>query len=226
MAKGPVKASASTVGKRPTMQELFLPIHGHVFLYPEEIAIIDHPAFQRLRRVRQLGFAHTVFPGGVHSRLEHSIGAVHVAQRIVTHVNDNFISQPDADAGDWHITDISPDLTKLIRLGALLHDIGHLPFGHTLEDELNHLRSHDGPERLESIGNRKYAHYDLDESIGVFTKPAGGWSLKELVNALYKLTTESLKIRLSRPAAVTAGGSRSRLGLSERKSRTASRHCR
>jgi HD superfamily phosphohydrolase len=74
---------------RSRVQELFLPVHGHVMLYPDEVAIIDHPSFQRLRRVRQLGFAHIVFPGGVHTRLEHSIGAVHVAQVIINHVNEN-----------------------------------------------------------------------------------------------------------------------------------------
>lgn len=179
------------------MQELFLPVHGYVTLYPKEIAIIDHPSFQRLRRVRQLGFAHTVFPGGAHTRLEHSIGAVHVAQTIIDHVNENFdSSQQEESRGEWRIAKINTYITKLIRLGALLHDIGHLPFGHTLEDELNHLRSHDGPERLEIIGEKKYGHYDLDKAVSALQKPVGGWSLKELVNALYKPVTKSLKVDL------------------------------
>ena len=46
-------------------QELFVPVHGHILLYPEEIAIIDHPSFQRLRRVRQLGLAHSSLSGAL-----------------------------------------------------------------------------------------------------------------------------------------------------------------
>ena len=162
MAKKQPRVRGSIPRKNGRMQELFLPVHGHITLYPEEIAIIDHPSFQRLRRVRQLGFAHTVFPGGVHTRLEHSIGAVHVAQMIVKHVNENFDSlESESNSGEWRIAKIDLDVAKLIRLGALLHDVGHLPFGHTLEDELNHLRSHDGTERLVVIGQKKYSHYDL-----------------------------------------------------------------
>lgn len=197
MVEKPSITSSSIAKKHLPMQELFLPVHGYVTLYPEEIAIIDHPSFQRLRRVRQLGFAYIVFPGGVHTRFEHSIGAVHVAQTIVDHVNENFDSfQQKKNTGEWQIAKINSDTTKLIRLGALLHDVGHLPFGHTLEDELNHLPSHDGPERLATIAERKYEHYDLDPLVSALQKPVGGWSLKELVNALYKPVTKSLKVTL------------------------------
>jgi HD superfamily phosphohydrolase len=179
MAQKSTNNRDQTANRPVRPQELFLPIHGHVSLRPQEIAIIDHPAFQRLRRVRQLGFAHCVFPGAVHTRFEHSIGAVHVAQTIVRHVNENFeFSSSQTGAGEWRIANINSEVTDLIRLGALLHDIGHLPFGHTLEDELHHLRSHDGPERLLLIGNKKHPHYRLDKSIGSFREPAGGWSLK------------------------------------------------
>ena len=179
----------------PRMQELFLPVHGHVNLFAEEIAVIDHPSFQRLRRVRQLGFAHIVFPGGVHTRFEHSIGAVHVAQVMINHVNSNF-DKYEHVAGDWHKIKIADPIGRLIRLGALLHDVGHLPFGHTLEDELNHLRSHDGPERLAKIAARKYLQYDLYKAVGSADKPNDGWSLRELINELYKGIVKGLGIDL------------------------------
>jgi uncharacterized protein len=167
------------------MQELYLPVHGHVNLYREEIAIIDHPSFQRLRRVRQLGFAQMVFPGGVHTRLEHSIGAVHAAQVIIDHVNENFKLLHSEEAfGDWRISEIPPEVARLIRLGALLHDIGHLPFGHTLEDELNHLRPHDGPGRIEMLADKTYPHYDLQRSVAAVVRPAEGWSLRALLDKL------------------------------------------
>src|SRR5439155_25020893 len=87
-------------------QELFLPIHGHVELYREELAIIDHPAFQRLRRVKQLGLAHMVFPGVTHTRFEHSIGAVHTAQLIIEHVNENY-NTAESNHRQWQKTNIN-----------------------------------------------------------------------------------------------------------------------
>ncbi len=180
------------------MQEILIPVHGFVKLYPEEIAIVDHPAFQRLRRMRQLGFAHMVFPGGTHTRFEHAIGAVHVAQVIIKNVNGNYLrSRTAIVATDWQIASIDYPTERFIRLGALLHDIGHLPFGHTLEDELNHLPHHDGRERLSKIADIRFEDYELDrEILPDHQKPRDGWSLEELVNALY---TENIN-RLGLPA--------------------------
>src|SRR5208337_2922119 len=108
-------------------QELFVPVHGHIVLYPEEIAIINHPTFQRLRRVRQLGLAHMVFPGATHTRFEHSVGAVHVAQMIIDHVNWNFRKSLETLlSGPWKYGGVNYPTARFIRLGALLHDIGHL----------------------------------------------------------------------------------------------------
>ena len=124
------------------LQEVFIPVHGFVSLTRNEVEVINHPAFQRLRRTRQLGFAHFVFPGAVHTRFEHSVGAVHVAERIIEHVNRNG-DRGGADHPAWVLGKIDEPERLLIRLAALLHDIGHLPFGHTLEDELLHLPAHD-----------------------------------------------------------------------------------
>ena len=154
-----------TKSKEPDRkQELFLPIHGHIELYPEELAIIDHPAFQRLRRVKQLGLAHMVFPGVTHTRFEHSIGAVHTARLIVEHVNENH-GRSERNHRQWVKIGISDAAARFIRLGALLHDVGHLPLGHTLEDELNHLRSHDGPERLDRIAEIAYPSHVVDKDV-------------------------------------------------------------
>lgn len=180
-------------------QELFVPVHGHVNLYPEEIAIIDHPAFQRLRRVRQLGLAHMVFPGATHTRFEHSVGAAHVAQMIVDHVNDNYRkAQLRTPNGDWKSIGINHPTARLIRLGALLHDIGHLPFGHTLEDELHHLKPHDGNERLSNVSGRPYKHYEIRQQVaGKIERPEVGWSLENLVDQLYQPTCKELGITIS-----------------------------
>jgi HD superfamily phosphohydrolase len=179
-------------------QELFLPVHGHVLLYPEEIAIIDHPSFQRLRRVRQLGLAHMVFPGATHTRFEHCVGAVHVAQMIVNNINHNFRKESlKAAGGEWPYEGVCFPAARFIRLGALLHDIGHLPFGHTLEDELHHLRPHDGGERFALVADRKYEHYQVDGKSGLKVipkRPERGWSLTELVNSVFQPFAEDLGV--------------------------------
>jgi HD superfamily phosphohydrolase len=179
-------------------QELFVPVHGHVLVYPEEIAIIDHPSFQRLRRVRQLGLAHMVFPGASHTRFEHSVGAVHVAQMIINHINHNFRKSESSEVvGDWSCAGVDYPTARFIRLGALLHDIGHLPFGHTLEDELGHLRSHDGNERLSLVAERKSEQYEVCRALvleATIERPEGGWTLKGLVNALYRPFAQTMSI--------------------------------
>lgn len=178
------------------MQELLLPVHGYVKLYPEEIAIIDHPSFQRLRRMRQLGFAHMVFPGGTHTRFEHAVGATHVAQSIISSVNENYEhGKAESGIAGWTISNINYPTTRFIRLGALLHDIGHVPFGHTLEDELNHLPSHDYTERLSKISQIKFPDHELDRSIfPSHSKPVQGWSLEDMVNVLYQPFARLLRI--------------------------------
>src|SRR5271157_411241 len=70
-------------------QEFFLPVSGFVWLYPEEVAVVDHPAFQRLSRINQLGQSYFVFRGGTHKRFEHVLGAVHILQRMISAVRMN-----------------------------------------------------------------------------------------------------------------------------------------
>ena len=93
-------------------------------LEPAAARIVDTPAFQRLRYVRQLGHAFLVYPGATHSRFEHTLGAYHLARRALDGL---------AERGD--LEGFGPDDTLLIRLAALLHDIGHYPFSHALEEE-------------------------------------------------------------------------------------------
>jgi len=101
------------------------PIQVDIELTPFEVRVIDTPDFQRLRYIKQLGTASYVFPGATHNRFEHSIGTLSAAQIMIDSVNNNPETQ-------LHISD---DITKLIRMCALLHDITHIPFGHILEDE-------------------------------------------------------------------------------------------
>src|ERR1051326_9157906 len=93
-------------------------VHGDIEMGALEIELIDTPEFQRLRGIRQLGTAYLVFPSAVHTRFEHSLGTSWMAHRVL-----NSVRRTHA---------ISADDECLVRVAALLHDITHIPFGHTL----------------------------------------------------------------------------------------------
>jgi HD superfamily phosphohydrolase len=135
---------------RADRQEFFLPRSGFVWYYPEEVRVINHPAFQRLGRINQLGQAHLVFRGGTHKRIEHVLGAVGVVQRVINAVEIN--SEKAVRRGELDAREsLSDEESRFVRLSALLHDIGHLASGHTLEDELNLFGKHDEDDRLDLV---------------------------------------------------------------------------
>jgi HD superfamily phosphohydrolase len=117
-------------------------IHGDIVLDELAVQLIDTPEFQRLDGIRQLGFAYLVFRTAKHTRFEHSIGCYHIARALVGHVVHNharanernpFDDLPDAFGKDTPSK--LESLRTLLGACALLHDIAHIPFGHTLEDE-------------------------------------------------------------------------------------------
>lgn len=110
------------------------PIHGDILWNHFETHVIDTEAFQRLRRIRQLGTVHLVFPGAEHSRFQHSLGVLHMAQKLLEHVVQNRFSQYRKFGKD-DMQDLSFKL--IVRLAALLHDIHEFPLSHTLEKEGN-----------------------------------------------------------------------------------------
>jgi HD superfamily phosphohydrolase len=109
---------------------------GDVMLNKMEVAIIDTEVYQRMRKIKQLGSTYTVYPSAVHTRFEHSLGVVKKADLIISKIRQNKHNV----AGEGEISD---ELELIIRLMALLHDIGHMPFGHTLEDEFGIFTRHD-----------------------------------------------------------------------------------
>jgi uncharacterized protein len=94
------------------------PIHGDITLTGCLVDLLETPEVERLHNIKQLGFAHLVFPGAHHTRFEHSLGSCMVASQI-------------AD-----ILDLPETEKQLVTCAALLHDIGHGPFSHTLESLL------------------------------------------------------------------------------------------
>lgn len=106
------------------------PIHGDIRITGLERRLIDTRAFQRLRGIKQLGPTSLVYPGAVHTRFMHSIGTVHMTQYLIDTANRNARRYNDP-----YIGEIGAYPTLLARLVALLHDLAHVPYGHTLEDE-------------------------------------------------------------------------------------------
>lgn len=121
------------------------PVHGDVYLSDEEIAVIDTAEFQRLRGVRQLGAAYLVYPGALHTRFEHSIGTLHMAQRMLDAVQLNHELDPRGCLG------VGAQEARVVRLAALVHDITHIPFGHGIEDQTGLLERHDTPGRFRAM---------------------------------------------------------------------------
>jgi HD superfamily phosphohydrolase len=114
-------------------------VSGPVMVTLPELEIIDTPEFQRLRRVRQLGSACMVYPTALHTRFDHSLGTLEMVERMIQHIKGNEHSEQEE-------RDISPRQRALARIYALVHDITHIPFGHTIEDELGVLKRHDKNE--------------------------------------------------------------------------------
>ncbi|HUL03025.1 MAG TPA: HD domain-containing protein [Gemmatimonadales bacterium] len=99
------------------------PLWNNIRLDPEALAVVDTPPVQRLRYVRQLGHAFLVYPGATHTRFEHALGAYHLARRALAQLEET-ARGPLLD----------PAARLRLKLAALLHDIGHYPFSHALEE--------------------------------------------------------------------------------------------
>lgn len=100
------------------------PVYGFITVdHPLVLDIIAHPYYQRLRRIYQMAFAHLVYPGAVHSRLHHSLGAYHLMCNALTELKSKGI-------------EITAEEELGAKIAILLHDVGHGPYSHTLENEL------------------------------------------------------------------------------------------
>ncbi len=118
-----------------SVREIRDPIHGFIHRDPHELKVIDTPLFQRLRRIRQLALASYVYPGALHTRFEHSMGAMHVAGRV---------------AGELGLKQHE---SRILRLAALLHDVGHGPFSHGSE------------EVMQGVTGKKQIHEEITAQI-------------------------------------------------------------
>jgi HD superfamily phosphohydrolase len=100
------------------------PVYGFISIGSELIyELISHPSFQRLRFIRQLGLSDFVYPGAIHTRFHHALGAMHLMSRVMESLRKKGV-------------EISDQELEAAQIAILLHDIGHGPLSHTLEETL------------------------------------------------------------------------------------------
>src|SRR5258706_1015811 len=146
------------------------PVYGFITIdHPLILDIISHPFYQRLRRIHQMAFAHLVYPGAVHSRLLHSLGAYHLMCSALTELKNKG-------------TDITEEEELAAKIAILLHDVGHGPYSHALENELIKNVSHESISLLiMQILNDEYKGR-LSMAIEIFTDKYSKAFLPQLVS--------------------------------------------
>ena len=176
-------------------------VYGFVFLNEQECAIIDHLAFQRLRRIKQLSLTDMVYPGASHTRFEHSIGVMQMASDIY----DSIVSKPKAKEileKDFSLNDDGIErYRRIVRLAALMHDIGHSPFSHSGEDLMPILP--EGHKRYSTTEPKRYEHEDYSIEIikTVFKELIEDHNL----NNNYRIKADEVTALLGDPAAKFTG---------------------
>jgi len=124
------------------------PVHGFIKINEWEREIVNHPVFQRLRRIRQLGLTDMVYPGAMHTRFEHSLGMMHVATRMYEEIVQRRSDFLESEL-KFNSAGLGRDKT-LVRISCLLHDIGHCPFSHSGEGLMPSLPNEKDPYKHEN----------------------------------------------------------------------------
>jgi HD superfamily phosphohydrolase len=134
------------------------PIHTSIPFDAFERQVIDHPFVQRLRHIKQVGLVSLVYPGGHHDRFSHSLGVMHLAGRLF-----DGIAAPESRFVDVFSKEQCAYLRTCVRLAGLLHDVGHPPFSHSLEELLPDLSLLDLPKTWfeSALPKRQSRHEDF-----------------------------------------------------------------
>lgn len=111
------------------------PVFGDISFNERERQIIDTPDVQRLRGIKQLGTAYLVYPGATHTRFDHSLGTSYLAKKIMKTIEKNGC-------------EIDSETKEMIAIAGLIHDVSHVPYGHTFEDERKIFDRHDKIENF------------------------------------------------------------------------------
>jgi HD superfamily phosphohydrolase len=147
------------------------PVHGFISVPKNVIMdLIQTPEVQRLRRIRQLGVGHLVFPGAEHSRFNHALGAMALMQDAITSLSEKG-------------TPIAPEEQTAALAVALLHDVGHGAFSHTLEHELIEDFSHEDMSRVLLVALNERMDGALDTALAIFDDDYGRPFFHQLVSS-------------------------------------------
>jgi len=146
------------------------PVHGYLRIYEHEVPLVDNIVFQRLRRIKQLATAELVYPGAVHTRFLHSLGTAHVMEVFVRELLSKVrVSRSDVER-----------YVVLMRLIALLHDIGHGPYSHVFEDAVLYPRN----TNHEIMGSRIILEHSEVGSVVERIVESYGYELKDVAKAV------------------------------------------
>lgn len=147
------------------------PIYGFVSIpYDIVFDLIEHPFFQRLRRIKQLGMTHLVYPGALHTRFHHALGAMHLMTKAIEVLRSK-----------GHT--ITHDEAQGVVIAILLHDIGHGPFSHALEHSLVHGISHEKISDAFMDKLNKLFHNKLGLAIKIFRNKYPKHFLHQMVSS-------------------------------------------
>jgi hypothetical protein len=135
------------------------PVHGYIDVPEDEISVINTSEFQRLRRIKQLGLSSTVYPSATHTRFSHSLGVMHISRQL-----SESIGLPEEDV-------------KLNSMAGLLHDVGHLPYSHTLEKLY---------ERKTGNGHEEISCQYIDKISEKADFPVDAQDVKDVIKGEYK----------------------------------------
>ncbi|MCB9092816.1 MAG: HD domain-containing protein [Halobacteriovoraceae bacterium] len=125
------------------------PVHGSIQISQFEVPIIEHPFFQRLRNIKQLGFSEYIFPGATHTRYIHSIGVMHTASMVFDKLFNHVAPSKELER-----------LKETVKLAALLHDIGHAPLSHSTEVVMPQLSKLQIPKRFHLSSQDRQANHE------------------------------------------------------------------
>jgi HD superfamily phosphohydrolase len=172
----------------PRAKEINDPVWGTLAFSPAEVAVLDSPLLQRLRRIRQLGVVHLVFPGATHTRFEHSLGIVSRVAALIEALNRSSRQSHAAPEP------IDAALTQLMRMAALCHDIGHGFMSHVSEKAI------DREPRINALQREFNAKYrvenaHLSEMASFFLIRSSAFS--ELLEAAWAIEMPPTAIRLA-----------------------------
>ncbi len=147
------------------------PVYGFIKIpYDLVFDLIEHPLFQRLRRIKQLGLTHFVYPGANHTRFQHAVGAMHLMSLAIEVIRSK-----------GH--QITEEEARAVSMAILLHDIGHGPFSHSLEHSLIKATTHESLSlRFMELLNQEF-HGELTMAIEIFKNQYPKKFLHQLVSS-------------------------------------------